>query len=244
MLGYSCELMFWDNTMNKKLLKLKIAEFLLSIGIVIIVFWAIWLAVQFRFAPEPPSSPLSLDTSAATVLSEPLAIPAFTMTDHHDRPFTEKSLHGQWTFLFFGYTYCPDICPTTLTLLNEVDKLLLEKNILPHPKFIFISVDPNRDTTKQLADYVSYFNPAFLGVTGSEAELQKLTRPLGIAYWRDPKSQSNENYLVDHSSSILLVEPEGQLRALMSPPHEAEAIANDYKKIVDVVGRASVEKHL
>jgi protein SCO1 len=225
-------------------MNIKFAEIFLGLGIGAIVFGAVFLALQFRFGPEPPAGPLPLETKAATVLSEPLAIPAFNLSEHHGNPFTEKSLQGQWTFLFFGYTYCPDICPSTLILLNQVDKLLSEKKILPHPKFIFISIDPDRDTLKQLGDYVTYFNQAFLGITGDKTELEKLTRPLGIAYARDPKTASSENYIINHSASILLVEPEGQLRALISPPHDAEEIAKDYKTIIEVVGRASVEKQL
>jgi protein SCO1/2 len=224
----------------KQLNRKFISEFLLGIGIGAIVFGAIWLVLNFRIAPEPPGLPLSIDTTA-TVLSEPMTVPSFQLTDHHARPFTENNLQGQWTFLFFGYTYCPDICPTTLALLKQVDQLLRDqKTLLPikHPRFVFISVDPARDTTERLAEYVSYFNPAFLGVTGLEEQLQALTQPLGIAYRRAPDSESNENYLIEHSSSILLVNPQAQLQALISPPHDATAIAEDYRKILDrVVGQ-------
>jgi len=222
--------------MTKSLTPKKVIEILLGVGIAAIVFGAVWLALEFRFAtPTPPGLPQSLGTTA-TVLSEPMNVPSFTLIDHHNRPFTEKNLRGQWTFLFFGYTYCPDICPTALAILNQADKLLQEQKAQVHPRFIFVSVDPARDTAKQLADYLYYFNPAFLGVTGSEVEIQALTRPLGIAYWFAEDKDSNPNYIVDHSASILLVDPEGQLRAITSPPHYAEAIASDYQKIIASVG--------
>jgi protein SCO1/2 len=216
----------------KSLTPKDIFEILLGVGISAIVFGAIWVALEFRMAtPTPPGLPQSLGTTA-TVLSEPMTIPAFTLTDHHGRPFTEKNLREQWTFLFFGYTYCPDICPTTLAVLKQVDKLLREQKATVHPRVIFVSVDPGRDNLEQLAGYLSYFNPAFLGLTGPEEEIQALTRPLGIAYWFAKDKESNPNYLVDHSASILLVGPQAQLRALTSPPHNAEAIATDYQKIV------------
>ncbi|MEN8217495.1 MAG: SCO family protein [Pseudomonadota bacterium] len=208
-----------------------ITEFLLGLGIGAIVFGAVWLALEFRYVPEPPGLPLSINTRAATVLSEPMTVPSFKLTDQHGQPFTEKNLQGQWTFLFFGYTYCPDICPMTLAMLNQVVQQLQDTAV--HPKVIFISVDPARDTTERLGQYVSYFNPAFLGVTGLEEELQTLTRPLGIAYRRS--NELSENYLVDHSASILLINPQAQLQALISPPHDATAIAEDYRKIIDVV---------
>jgi len=217
-------------------MKLKsITEFLLGLGIGAIVFGAVWLALEFRYAPEPPGLPLSINTTAATVLSEPMTVPSFKLTDQHGQPFTEKNLQGQWTFLFFGYTYCPDICPMTLAILNQVDQQLQDKKTAVHPKVIFISVDPARDTTERLGQYVSYFNTAFLGVTGLEEQLQTLTSPLGIAYRRS--NESSENYLIDHSASILLINPQAQLQALISPPHDATAIAEDYQKILDVLGR-------
>jgi len=215
-------------------MKLKyLTEFLLGLGIGAIVFGAVWLALEFRYAPEPPGLPLSINTTTATVLSEPMTVPSFKLIDQHGQPFTEKNLQGQWTFLFFGYTYCPDICPTTLVILNQVDQQLREKKTAVHPKIIFISVDPARDTAERLGEYVSYFNPAFLGVTGLEEELQTLTRPLGIAYRRS--DESSENYLIDHSASILLINPQAQLQALISPPHDATAIAEDYQKILDAL---------
>jgi len=218
------------NIMRQLILK-KIGEFALGIGLGAIVFGSIWLAMEFRFAPEPPRLPLPINTMAATVLSEPMAIPSFTLTDHHGQPFTEQSLRGQWTFMFFGYTYCPDICPTTLTILGQVDKLLQDAKV--RPRFIFVSVDPLRDTTAKLAEYVPYFNPEFRGVTGSKEQIQILTQPLGIYYKRSQDSETNENYLINHSSSILLIEPQVRLRALISPPHDAATIATDYQKIID-----------
>ncbi len=208
-------------------------EILLGVGISAIVFGAVWIALEFRFAPEPPGLPLSIDTAASTVLSEPMTVPPFMLTDHRGSSFTENNLRGYWTFLFFGYTYCPDICPMTLTILNQVDKFLQEQKTLQHPQFIFVSIDPNRDTSKGLADYVAYFNPTFIGVTGLDEQLQALTRPLGIFYQR----ATGANYLVDHSATILLVNPQVQLQALISPPHDAAAIADDYQKIVNAVGQ-------
>jgi protein SCO1 len=209
----------------------KISEILFGVGIGAIVFGTVWMALQFRYAPEPPAFPLSLNTNA-TVLSEPLNVPAFTLIDQQGSPFTEKELRGHWSFLFFGYTYCPDICPTTLAILAQTDKLLRDQKVSPHPRVIFVSVDPPRDTPQKLANYVSYFNPAFLGITGEEEQLRALSRPLGIAYQFAPGTENTENYLIDHSASILLINLEGQVQAIISPPHEPATIAEDYQKIL------------
>ena len=216
----------------KKLLNFKkLSEFLLGLGLGIIVFGAIWVALEFRNAPSPPGLPLSIGTKAATVLSQPMGVPTFTLTDHKGNPFTEKDLQGHWSFIFFGYTHCPDICPTALTLLNQVDLLLQEKPISVHPRFIFISIDPQRDTPERLAQYVTYFNPSFLGVSGLEEQLKRLTNPLGIAYQRSfTDASSNQNYLVDHSASILLIDPQAQLRALLNKLIKSRIVQQIIKK--------------
>lgn len=186
----------------------------------------LWLARGFR-APSAP-----VDT-VATVLSTPIPLPDFELGDQLGRPFTRESLLGEWSFLFFGYTHCPDVCPTTLVMLNRVAGLLQETATSPRPQVVFIAVDPERDTPGVLTDYLAHFNPEFLGVTGPEAQLQVLTRPLGIMHQRSPAEDTDGTaYLVDHTASILLVGPRGQLRALMSPPHDADVIAADYRKIV------------
>ncbi len=205
----------------------------LVVGLAAMTF-GIWrTAREFGTAgPAPAGLRVSMGTSA-TVLSEPMPVPSFALVDHQGRPFTQDNLRGRWTFLFFGYIYCPDVCPTTLMILNQVDRQLQNTTSELRPAFVFISVDPARDTVEKLADYVSYFNPDFLGATGPEEALQALTKPLGIGYRRRAaEGLPDDKYFVDHTASILLINPQGQLRALSSPPHDAATIARDYQKIV------------
>jgi len=199
---------------------------LLMIGaaLVVIVAMLLWFGVS--------QGEKSINTDeTTTILGKPRPIPSFTFTDHHGNPFTQANLRGQWTFLYFGYTACPDVCPTTLGVFAEVDKILREKPAAMHPKFVFISVDPGRDTQEQLAHYVPYFNPNFLGATGSEEEVLALSRPLGVVYRRSSEGDSEKNYLIDHSASVLLVNPKGYLVAVLSPPHNAKSIAENFRKI-------------
>ncbi len=177
----------------------------------------------------------TLEGVAATVLPEARALPEFLLEDHRGKAFTNESLRGQWSFIFFGYTHCPDVCPTTLALLNQVDEKLKKEKGIDLPQTIFISVDPERDTTEQLAAYVPYFNPDFIGVTGSLQQLQGLTTPLGIAFGQEGNEEGgveSDDYEVFHSSRILLIDPEARLKALFSPPHDADQIASDYIKII------------
>jgi len=173
----------------------------------------------------------TLEGVDATVLPEARALPDFLLEDHRGKVFTNESLIGQWSFVFFGYTHCPDVCPTTLALLNQVEQVLKKETDIDLPKTIFISVDPERDTVSQLAEYVPYFNPEFTGVTGSLENLQVLTKSLGIAFGKDSDTESKE-YEVFHSSRIMLIDPEGRLKALFAFPHDVNQIASDYIKII------------
>ncbi len=206
------------------------------VGSAILMLGGLWASWEIKKSSVPPGSALSMITDV-TVLPEPREIPEFSLTDHRGQAFTKKDLEGKWSFLFFGYTHCPDVCPTALTTLNQVDKLLQESNWEVRPQTVFVSVDPARDKVDDLAQYVSYFNPGFLGATGVEAQIHALSKPLGIAFWRAPAENSTLDYLIDHSATILLVNPDNQLQALITPPHNPEGIAKDFQMIVESYGQ-------
>ena len=221
--------------MKQQRSKLPLTELLLGVGVFVVAFAGVWVSLEIRKPPEPPRLPVSLDT-VATVLSEPMDLPPIQLADHRGQPFNNETLRGRWTFLFFGYTFCPDICPAALAVLAHARKILREEAGEIQPQVVLVSVDPERDTQARLGEYVAYFDREFLGVTGSDAALQKFTRPLGILYRKTPGASSDGNYLVDHSASILLVDPQARLRALTSPPHDGVAIADDFRKIVAKFG--------
>jgi protein SCO1 len=155
----------------------------------------------------------------------------FQLVDHRGSRFDNQSLQGHWTFLFFGYTHCPDVCPTTLSVLNSVAHKLAGTGT--GARFVFVTVDPQRDTPDQLARFVTYFNGDFLGVTGAESDINRLTRQLGIMY-REVRDESNPNsYLVDHTASVILVDPDGRYHAVFTPPLDADAITADFRKILE-----------
>ena len=172
-------------------------------------------------APAREPSPLP-----GVLWPDPRPIGAFTLRDHHGRAFTRERLDGAWTFMFFGYTHCPDICPTTLATLRQVEHDLPEHVSAPR-QHVLVSVDPARDTVEHLAGYVSSFGPAFLGVTGSDGELAKLAREVGAAYFRGVPADDG-SYFVEHTASIMLVDPRGRLVALFAMPHDAATIADRF----------------
>ena len=174
---------------------------------------------------------VTIDDVKATVLEPANSIGDFELITHLGTSFTLDSLKGKWSLLFFGYTNCPDVCPTTLQTLTQVDKQISENATDDHQmQVVFVSVDPERDTPERLAQYVPYFDQSFIGVTGKQTEINRLTQQLGILHMR-VESNDDQNYLVDHTSSILLFNPSGELRALFSVPHKAKDIADDVLKI-------------
>lgn len=162
----------------------------------------------------------------------PRVLPEFSLVDQSSSAFTNTNLQGHWSLVFVGYTFCPDICPTTLAELSRVYGQLAG---LPtsHPlQVVFLSVDPNRDSPERLAEYMSFFNDAFVGATGEHAQLFPLVRGLGMMY-SISESTDNPNYLVDHSASIVVVDPNGQVIGRFRPQIEPGKLAiSDVEQIL------------
>jgi protein SCO1/2 len=156
-------------------------------------------------------------------------LPEFDLIDDHGRPFTRAALVGHWTLLYFGYTNCPDLCPATLTSLAAMEKSL-PANAAPSPKVVFVSVDARRDTPAQLASYVPYFDPGFVGVTAADqAHIEAFAAKLGIAVGIN--HETDASYTVDHSSAILVVDPAARLAAVLTGPFTADALRADFLRI-------------
>jgi protein SCO1/2 len=171
------------------------------------------------------------------VLPSPKALPAFELVDDRAAKVTARSFSGHWSFLYFGYTYCPDVCPLTLVELAEVKKSLAERAPGASVSVYFVSVDPGRDSPERLHEYVSYFDPDFHGLTGDLAQITALANAAGAVFFVPP-GQDEKTYLVSHSSSIALLEPSGGLRAVFTAPHDAEQVAADFTRIYARYGHA------
>jgi protein SCO1/2 len=155
----------------------------------------------------------------------------FNLTQQSGEAFTLANLKGKWSFMFFGYTHCPDICPVTLTLLHAVkQKLAVHPEYLADTQYIFVSVDGQRDTPEQLAEYVKYFDPQLIGVSGTEQQVNTLTRQLGIVYIRQPEITAGQ-YFIDHSATIVLINPRGEIAEQFMAPHAVITIVERYSKI-------------
>jgi len=161
-------------------------------------------------------SQVSAEPKLALVYPQPRTLADFSLADQHGNVVSREQLYGQWTLAFVGYTYCPDICPLTLAKLAGVQPDLAK--LVQQPlKIWFVSVDPKRDSIEQLNNYVSYFEHAdVLGMTAGHDQLFPFVRQLGLMYALS--STTAEDYLVDHSASVALINPQGQLVAMFKPP--------------------------
>ena len=159
------------------------------------------------------SSPASNKIEA---INPPRVLGAFQLID--------QQLLGKWSFVFFGYTHCPDVCPTTLTEMSTLANQLGEHTDI---QYVFISVDPTRDSPDYLADFVSYFNKQFIGVTGENQQLKQLARQLDITY--SLGDSDTKEYVVHHSSAILLIDPMGHYVTRYKAPHYVEVLAEHFQ---------------
>ena len=177
---------------------------------------------------DTPHQPERITLEQGVTLSDQ-AIPviAFTMTGPDGRPFTQESLRGHWNYLFFGFTHCGYICPTTMKTLVEALHLLAARNEADNVRGVFISTDPDRDTPERLREWLRHFDPALTGATGHPAELARLTHQLGIVYRKIENPDEPGNYQMEHGNQILVIDPQGRYAAVLSPPHTAESLAND-----------------
>lgn len=165
---------------------------------------------------------------------QPKALTDFKLTGADHKTLELNDLKGKWSFIFFGYTHCPDVCPMTLSVLGKAFKHLEENPAaVQEIQGIFISVDPNRDTPESLKAYVSYFSNKLTGVTGDTAQLEAFSRQLSALYTiqaNDPQ-KPEDNYLVTHNSTIFLIDPQGRLYGRFPPPQLPKEIADIFLKI-------------
>jgi protein SCO1/2 len=179
-----------------------------------------------RAALSPPTQP----PQNATVLPTPRPLPALSLLDQDSRRFDRARLEQRWSLLFFGFTRCPDICPTTLSMLGQVNARLASLPAEQRPQLVLVSVDPEHDSPAQLKSYLRGFDPGFVGVTGEDAAIGELTRSLSVAVTM--QSRTAGDYSVDHTTAIFLIDPRGAWRAVFSSPHSPGVIADDYRRIL------------
>lgn len=171
----------------------------------------------------------------ALYYQQPRNLNSFELTDHNGQLFTQAQLKDKWSLIFFGYTSCPDVCPTTLQNLGFMYEDL--QAVTNNSQVILVSVDPQRDTQEKLNQYIAYFNREFIALRAGHEVLFPFARNMGLMY---AIGGEGDEYMVDHSASIVLINPEGKITALFKPEQvvgkipsiDNDKLLSDYKKIV------------
>ena len=181
-----------------------------------------------------------IDVTVLKPMPAPIPLPDADLVTDEGKPFGPDDFKGKWTLLYFGYTLCPDVCPVELGALRRVGQLLDEQypKLAERTQRVFISVDPKRDTPKRIRDFTEYFDPAIVGATGSKAELEAFAAPLGVGWnkrsnhYRDDSDheETGRDYLVDHTTAILLIDPEARLRAVFPTPHGPQPMVDAFHR--------------
>ena len=203
------------------------------IAITVSIVSGMWAS---KFINDPQAREVSMSEYSGRVFEPPLPLQAFNLIDHEGNSFSPVNLLGYWTFVFFGYTNCPDVCPMALVDLNAVYDELQNKFVLGNTKVLFVSVDPERDSISHLGEYISYFNEDFIGVTGNAAQVSSFAKQFGAVYKRVENNEDDQDYLVDHTASIMLIDHLGRLISIFPPPLDHEKIAADFLKLRDRYG--------
>ncbi|AJO75808.1 MULTISPECIES: SCO family protein [Pseudomonas] len=184
--------------------------------LVALVALVLGLTVNKVLTGKNQGDPTALIDAGIILLPQSRTLPDVKMTDQEGQPVQLDALKGKWSLLFFGYTFCPDICPTTLAQLRQI-KSELPKEALDKLQVVLVSVDPNRDTPQQLKQYLGYFDKDFKGLTAtSVADVQKLANAVSIPFI--PADTSKPNYTVDHSGNLAVIGPDGTQRGFIRAP--------------------------
>ncbi len=194
------------------------------LGLCALVF-GFWLAIN-----QQHDGPL-ISEEVGIVYPQAREIGEFTLVDYDGQAIDESRFMGKWWLVYFGFTFCPDACPIALSDMKKV-KQQLEEKIKKQVDFAFISVDPDRDTPERLKEYVQYFDAEFFAATGDPDDLQDLATKVGVVFIV-PENPADENYVVDHSTFMVLWNPRVNLQAIFKAPHKPEEVANGISNIIN-----------
>lgn len=189
---------------------------------------AAWHLLGRGGAPAAPA------LQTVTLLPQPRELPAFNLRQSDGTPLIPGELAGHWTLVFLGFTFCPDVCPTTLAELAQAQKQWEALPESTRPRVLFVSVDPERDTPGRTGEYAHAFHPDTLAATADVPALEKFATSLGFVFMKVPGKgfeQNPQDYSVDHSAHVALLDPQGRLAGLIRPPLQPQAIADDLERL-------------
>ncbi|MEE4374423.1 SCO family protein [Pseudomonas alliivorans] len=189
--------------------------------LVAVVALIMGLTINRVLSDKGPGDQTALIDAGVILLPQSRSLPSLSMSDQNGAPVAVDEFKGKWTLVFFGYTYCPDICPTTLAQLRDI-RTKLPQETVDNMRVVLVSVDPDRDTPQQLKQYLGYFDPRYIGLTAPVADIQKLASALSIPFI--PADTSKPGYTVDHSGNLALIGPDGRQRGFIRSPLNAQKL--------------------
>lgn len=208
-----------DDARQSRNIKLTVAAVLVFITVIVAGF-------VYRIQLPRVMTNAEMQANGLYLLQTPRNFGELNLIDHHGEPFTRARLEGKWSLVFFGFTYCPDICPTTMAFLNRFMGAV-EGTEAEDTQVVMVTVDPARDTVEQLAGYVPFFNPAFIGVTGEFLDIHRFATALNTPFRKLPGQ--DENYLVDHSANVVLINPRGDYHGFFKTPLDQAKMKVTYR---------------
>ena len=209
-----------------------------TVGLCVVFISIVLVMFFFSKLRVPELSADEMRTQGVFILPTPRDIAPFELLDHTGAVFNRQSLEGHWSFIFFGFTNCPDVCPTSLSVLGQVENQLKQQDprLAERFKVRLVSVDPDADTLERLGQYVGAFSSSFLGVRGERADLVKFTDQVNVAFAKVPlrspvPGSDAQGYTVDHTGNIVIINPRGHYHGFIKLPHKAETIRLSYQTL-------------
>jgi len=197
---------------------------------VAVAFFAIAIGIYVQSGGKLKQQPPELVKGILLPTTKPLG--KMNFTDHTGKPFGLTQLKDKWSILFFGFTNCPDVCPTTMQTMKQVKQTVAEAGLWSRFQVVMVSVDPERDSTDRLSKYVPYFDPEFIGISADVEHTTAFAKNLGILFFKD-KPEENGGYDVEHGVALILVNPMGQFAGVFSGPHKVDEISQDLITLAD-----------
>ncbi len=198
----------------------------LTVALILLFMTVIVAGFVYRIQQPRVMTVTEMKANGLYLLETPRNFGEIKLVDHHGEPFDRSRFEGQWSLVFFGFTYCPDICPTTMSFLDQFMSDL-EGTEAEDTQVVMVSVDPARDTVEKLAEYVPFFNADFVGVTGEFLDIHRFATALNTPFRKVPGQ--DENYLVDHSANVVLINPRGDYHGFFKTPLDQAKMKVTYR---------------
>lgn len=202
-----------------------------AIVLLVALFAGLGLLASRKYFTEPATPQPAL--RAVKLFPQPRELPPYALQQSDGTQLVPGELHGHWTLVFIGFTFCPDVCPTTLARLAQAQKQWEALPESTRPRVLFVSVDPERDTPAALATYTRFFDPRIVGLTGSPALIQGVARNFKVRYAKVARDAGDPKlYAVDHSAGLYLLGPDSRFIKKYGYGTPAQAIADELRDLI------------